>query len=161
MTRFLYERLGFNMIVDKIENLKLYKEIPSEVVQFISNLDIRNIKLGKHILSDSIYVNIEEYNTKDIEVASFESHDKYIDIQLLLFGAENIYYTSKENLNIKTPYDTNRDIAFYSDSVKEYPFIKLDGTNFMMIFPHEAHAPQVSINSSTQKVLKVVAKIKV
>lgn len=148
------------MIVDKIEKLKLYKEIPSEVVQFLSELDINNIKLGKHVLSDCIYVNIEEYNTKNIEVASFESHDKYIDIQLLLKGSENIYYASRDNLSVKVPYDETKDIAFYSDSIQGYPCIKLDGTNFMMIYPHEAHAPQVSINGLTQKGLKVVVKIK-
>lgn len=93
------------MIVDKIEKLKLYKEIPGEVVQFLSELGINNIKLGKRVLSDCIYVNIEEYNTKDIEVASFESHDKYIDIQLLLKGAENIYYASRDNLSVKVPYN--------------------------------------------------------
>lgn len=148
------------MIVDKIEKLKLYKEIPSEVVQFLSELDINNIKLGKRVLSDSIYVNIEEYNTKNIEVANFESHDKYIDIQLLLEGSENIYYASRDNLSVKVPYDETRDIAFYSDSIQCYPYIKLDGTNFMMIYPHEAHAPQVSSGNLSQKVLKVVAKIK-
>lgn len=148
------------MIVDKIEKLKLYKEIPSEVVQFLSELDINNIKLSKRVLSDCIYVNIEEYNTKDIEVASFESHDKYIDIQLLLKGSENIYYASRDNLIVKVPYDETRDIAFYSDSIQGYPYIKLDGTNFMMIYPHEAHAPQVSSGNFSQKVLKVVVKIK-
>lgn len=148
------------MIVDKIEKLKLYKEIPSEVVQFLSGLDINNIKLGKRVLSDSIYVNIEEYNTKNIEVANFESHDKYIDIQLLLEGSENIYYASRDNLSVKVPYDETRDIAFYSDSIQCYPYIKLDGTNFMMIYPHEAHAPQVSSGNLSQKVLKVVVKIK-
>ncbi len=148
------------MIVDKIEKLKLYKEIPGEVVQFLSVLDINNIKLGKRVLSDCIYVNIEEYNTKDIEVASFESHDKYIDIQLLLKGSENIYYASRDNLSIKVPYDEKRDIAFYSDGIQGYPYIKLDGTNFMMIYPHEAHAPQVSSGNLSQKVLKVVVKIK-
>lgn len=148
------------MIVDKIENLKLYKEIPSSVVQFISQLNIDNIELGKYILSDDIYVNIEEYETKAIGDAKFESHDKYIDIQLLLFGTESIYYTSREDLSILNSYDTTRDITFYADNVEKYLGITLDGSNFMMIFPHEAHAPQVSINNSSQKVLKVVAKIK-
>ena len=148
------------MIVDKIEKLKLYKEIPDVVVKFLSKLNCSNIELGKHVLSDCIYVNIEEYNTKNIEVASFESHDKYIDIQLLLKGSENIYYASRDNLSVKVPYDETRDIVFYSDGIQGYPYIKLDGTNFMMIYPHEAHAPQVSSGNLSQKVLKVVVKIK-
>ena len=89
-----------------------------------------------------------------------DSFNSTIDIQLLLEGSENIYYAFRDNLSVKVPYDETRDIAFYSDSIQCYPYIKLDGTNFMMIYPHEAHAPQVSINGLTQKVLKVVVKIK-
>lgn len=149
------------MIVDKIKNLSLYKEIPSDVIQFILQLKVDNIELGKHVISDDVYVNIEEYQTKAIRDAKFESHDKYIDIQLLLSGCENIYYTSRDGLEIQNPYDESRDISFYSDDVSKSPYTTLDGTNFMMIFPHEAHAPQVSVDNSRQKVLKVVAKIKV
>jgi len=39
-------------------------------------------------------------------------------------------------------------------------FVTLDGTNFMMIYPHEAHAPQV-VSESISTVKKVVVKVKV
>lgn len=149
------------MIVDKIKNLKIYKNLPDNVIEFLLKLDLSNIQMGKTVLSDNVYVNIEEYNTKLIDNAKFESHDKYIDIQLLLKGIEAIYYTSRTGLNVDIPYSENKDITFYSDSVNKYPSIRLDSSNFMMIFPHEAHAPQVAIDGKTQKVLKVVVKIKV
>lgn len=149
------------MIIDNIENLKIYKNIPNEVIDFLSRLNLSDIELGKKVLSDNVYLNIEEYNTKLLKNAKFESHDKYIDIQLLLNGMEEIYYTSRFGLNVNIPYNEESDITFYSDSVKKFPSVKLDGSNFMMIFPHEAHAPQVSIDENIQKVLKVVVKIKV
>lgn len=149
------------MIIDNIENLKIYKNIPNEVIDFLSRLNLSDIELGKKVLSDNVYLNIEEYSTKLLENAKFESHDKYIDIQLLLNGMEEIYYTSRFGLNVNIPYNEERDITFYSDPVKKFPSVKLDGSNFMMIFPHEAHAPQVSIDENIQKVLKVVVKIKV
>lgn len=149
------------MIIDNIENLKIYKNIPNDVIDFLSRLNLSDIELGKKVLSDNVYLNIEEYNTKLLENAKFESHDKYIDIQLLLNGMEEIYYTSRFGLNVNIPYNEESDITFYSDPVKKFPSVKLDGSNFMMIFPHEAHAPQVSIDENIQKVLKVVVKIKV
>lgn len=148
------------MIIDNLNNISLYKNIPSCVVDFIKNLDT-NISLGKHVLSDNIYVNVETYCTKQIEDGKFESHNDYIDIQLLLSGSESIYITSVEGLTILTPYDKERDISFYSDPLKGYSFISLNGTNFVMLFPHEAHAPQISPNKSCEEVLKVVVKIKI
>jgi len=147
------------MIIDKLENLSLYKNIPDIVVKFLQTLP-EEIKLGKQILSEDIYVNIEKYTTKLSEDAKFEAHKKYIDIQILLNGQEQIHVTDKKSLHTSIPYNNEKDIIFYSDPIKEYPAIKLDGTNFIMLFPHEAHAPQVSIAEDRQEVLKVVVKIK-
>ncbi len=148
------------MIVDNIKNIKLYKEIPDAVIEFILSLD-ENITLGKHIISDNIYANLEEYSTKSLSDAKFETHDKYIDIQLLLLGKEKIAITKRECLKVSEPYDTNKDITFYSDDVSKYPYITLDGANFALIFPHEAHAPQICVEEPSQKVRKVVVKIKI
>ncbi len=147
------------MIIDKIENISMYKNIPNNVVEFISSLN-KDIQLGKHILSDDVYVNVEEYATKSVDIGKFESHKDYIDIQILLSGEEKIYITSKAPLTVLEPYNPTRDIEFYSEDITSYPYVTLDGTNFVMLFPHEAHAPQIALKNP-QKVLKVVAKIKV
>ena len=148
------------MILDKLENIHLYKNIPQQVVDFVNLID-KNAPLGKQILSDEIYVNIEQYSTKLQESAMFEAHDKYIDIQILLDGKESIYLADRTNLDVKIPYNPAKDIVFYSNSIADYPKINLDGSNFVMIFPHEAHAPQVSVGNNSEKVLKVVVKIKI
>lgn len=148
------------MIIDKIENIHLYKNIPQQVIDFVKSID-KNSPLGKQALSDDIYVNIEQYVTKTLENAKFEAHDKYIDIQILLSGEEYIYITDRAPLVELIPYNSEKDIVFYSNPVNEFPKIKLDSTNFVMIFPHEAHAPQVSIDNHSDKVLKTVVKIKI
>lgn len=148
------------MIVDNLKNISLYKNIPTCVVDFIENLH-SNISLGKHVLSDNIYFNVETYCTKQVEDGKFESHNDYIDIQLLLSGSESIYVTSVDGLTISTPYDKIRDISFYSDPLDNSSFVTLNGTNFIMLFPHEAHAPQISPNKTCEEVLKIVVKIKI
>ncbi len=147
------------MITDKLENIQNYTDLPKVVLDFIKSLNI-GIQLGKQILSEDVYVNIEEYSTKLVSDAKFETHKEYIDIQILLKGSEEIYYADNKELNVDVPYDTSRDIAFYSDRVAEYPKFRLDGTNFIILYPPEAHAPQVSIDEKPQKVKKVVVKIK-
>ena len=147
------------MITDKLENIDIYSDIPNIVKDFIKNLT-KDAELGRLNLSDDIYVNIETYKTKMPADAKFEAHNKYIDIQILLMGNELISYTDKSILTVKTPYNEEKDITFYSEVVNDYSYIRLDGSNFVMLFPHEAHAPQIC-DKIPSDVKKVVVKIKV
>ncbi|MGN0030839.1 MAG: YhcH/YjgK/YiaL family protein [Candidatus Gastranaerophilaceae bacterium] len=148
------------MITDKLENISLYKNIPDEAIRFIKGLNA-NTEEKRYEISENCYANVESYTTKDEDIAKFEAHKNYIDIQILLSGTENIYYTDKNTLSVAIPYNEEKDIEFYSNSIKPYNFLTLDGLNFAMIFPHEAHAPQVKQSSTHQKVKKAVIKIKI
>jgi len=148
------------MIIDKIENISIYKNIPEIARDFILSLK-ETPSLGKHVLSESIYANVETYETKLLENGKFEAHKDYIDVQILLKGHEQIFIAPQNSLTMSEPYDAKRDIEFYSDNICSFQSIKLDGTNFVMLFPHEAHAPQVSIDEKLENVLKVVVKIKI
>lgn len=149
------------MIYDDLKNIKLYSAlIPQDVIDFISDLSF-DISEGKYQLRESNYANVESYVTKLNDVAQFESHEKYIDIQILLKGSEFIYIASKSDLTVTSPYNTEKDITFYGNSVDEYERIKLDGTNFAVLYPHEAHAPQICVNDTPSKVKKVVIKMKI
>ena len=146
------------MIFDTLKNIDLYESIPVDVKNFIHSLT-PDIELGRVELLNGNYVNIEKYTTKPVEQAKFESHKKYTDIQILLSGKEKIYFTDNNNLSVSVKYDSVRDIIFYSDKVDNYPFAILDGSNFVIFPPDEAHAPQVS-SDICENVLKVVVKIK-
>ena len=148
------------MIVDKIENISIYNNIPVVAVKFINSLN-KNIQLGRYELENGVFANVEKYETKLIEKAKFEAHNDYVDIQILLQGNENIFITDKNILTVSAPYDKDRDICFYSDKLNSSMSVRLDSSNFVVIFPHEAHAPQVSINEIPEEVLKVVVKIPV
>ncbi len=87
------------MIIDKIENISKYKEVPAFALDFIKNIT-HDIKEGRYELVDESFANVESYSTKAPEVAKFEAHKDYIDIQLLITGNERIYYTDVEGLNL-------------------------------------------------------------
>ena len=144
------------MIYDKIENIDIYN-IDKIAVDFIKNLT-PDIECKKHILSDNIYANVEEYTTKD--VGYFEAHKDYLDIQILLSGEEIIEYTPLEGLSVKESYDKSRDIAFFYDGKNYVTPIKLEEGLFTVLYPQDAHKPQLKYITN-QKVKKVVVKIKV
>lgn len=146
------------MIIDTLNNIDKYQEIPDYAVKFTKQL-LNDVGLGKHYLNEKEFVNIEEYIPKQLKDAKFESHKKYIDIQILLSGKERIYVRPVAGLTESIKYSEEKDIAFYSDPVENEDFVTLNGSNFVMLFPHEAHAPQVAISESNNKVKKVVVKL--
>lgn len=148
------------MITDKLYNIKIYTDIPQVVKDFVLNIK-QDIPFGRIVLSDDIYVNIETYKTKYIDYSKFEAHKKYIDIQFLLSGKELLAYTDKFKLTENQPYSSEKDIIFYNEPVNGYPYVCLDGTNFAVLYPHEAHAPQICADNIPVDVKKVVVKIRV
>lgn len=145
------------MISDNIENISRYSEISIEAVDFIKNLK-PDIDCGKYIINDNIYANVEIYNTKLAKDAKPEAHEKYVDIQILLSGIEKLEFTARNELKILEKYDKSRDIMFFEKSNKPMNSIYLDGTNFVMLYPNEAHSPQISPDNKCLTVKKVVVK---
>jgi YhcH/YjgK/YiaL family protein len=148
------------MIIDRLTNLDKYPQIPDYVANFIRGLS-KDTECLRYELIDEDFVNVEEYTTKCISNAKFETHNNYIDIQLLLEGEERIYFHSREAITEIEPYDESRDITFYKNSVKDSDYVTLDTTNFVLIYPHEAHAPQVAIADEQTQVKKAVAKVRI
>jgi len=146
------------MIIDKLENIESYPQIPSHAIEFVKKLT-QSIDCKRYEISETDYVNVETYTTKSHENCFFEAHKNYADIQILLSGIERLDYTEINNLKIKIPYDESRDIAFYENTVKETCNVTLDGTNFVFIFPNEAHRPQMNFENSIE-VKKAVVKVK-
>ena len=148
------------MIIDNVENIGNYPQIPDYVVNFILGLS-SDTECMRYDLIDNDFVNVETYSTKLIKDAKFESHDRYIDIQLLLEGEERIYLTNRDGLEVSEIYNVDKDITFYKNSVNDADYVTLNATNFILIYPHEAHAPQVAIGDKSKIVKKAVAKIRI
>ena len=147
------------MIVDEIKNLHLYNKIPQKVIDFVAGLN-EDTPCGRYEINKKCFATVEVYSTKPFSSAIYEAHEKYIDIQLLLLGEEKIFYKCKDKISYPQTYDKERDIIFYNEMIPEDShFVKLDGTNFVVIYPHEGHAPQVQTTELPMRVKKVVIKL--
>lgn len=145
------------MITDKLENIKKYDIIPKEVVSFLLGLSAQS-ETGHYEINDYAYANIDKYNTKPIENCKFEAHKKYLDIQMLLEGTEELDYTSIDGLQISEDYDEKRDVMFFQNPIQTPDTLQLEPFKFALIYPHEAHRPQMG---NGKEVKKVVVKIAV
>lgn len=133
------------MIIDKLSNQDIYKPInPNfyQVFDFIKNNDLQNIELGKHIIDgDKVFVMILEYNTQDVSECKSETHKKYIDIQYMISGEENVGITSLHNEVPTTPYNENGDFMFYT--LDNLPQLPLKENHFAIFFPDDIHKTMI------------------
>lgn len=144
------------MIIDKVENISKYsKIIPKEVIEFLKISPDANT--GHYEIVGSTYANIEEYLPKPYELCKYEAHKKYIDLQMLLKGEEDLEYRMAGGLDILEDYNEERDIMFFKNKDTNSDIVHLIPYKFALIFPHEAHKPQIKTKSCPVK--KVVVKI--
>jgi len=73
-----------------------------------------NFLLGRKDLSalaDKMFANAEVYNSR--AEGPYESHERFIDVQCVLEGQEEIELRPVVDLTVTEAYDPQRDIAFY------------------------------------------------
>lgn len=61
----------------------------------------------------ALFALFQTVRTKTAEVAAYESHEKYWDVQYLVEGEELIRTADFSGQTVREPYDAARDIAFY------------------------------------------------
>jgi len=148
------------MIVDKFENLTLYRNLSSGIkkgFEFLEKTDLNIIEAGKYDICEGVFAIVSEYDSKAAAECKPEAHHKYIDIQYIIKGEELIGYAPLNNQEIMIPYDEEKDLIFYT---AECNYSKLTKGMFAIYFPSDIHQPGVMVNEPTA-IKKVVVKIAV
>ena len=151
------------MIYDKIENLSRYAECfpcADKVIAFLEKCAAAPAP-GKHELDGKeLFVNIQQYSPRTFDPDKLEYHRKYIDIQLLLSGAEKLYYAPLEGRETVIPYDPEKDCGMDRLPAPEAGTeVSLVPGNFVLLFPGEGHIP--GVGDPGAQVIKAVVKIAV
>jgi YhcH/YjgK/YiaL family protein len=152
------------MIFDKIENLKLYAGIipgADKVIRFLAECAKKTPEKGRHELDGrKLFAGVQEYSPKTFDPDKLEYHRDYIDIQLLLAGAEDLYYAPLDGLDTVMPYTPEKDCGLSRIPAPEAGTkISLKPGNFVLLFPEEGHLP--GVGDPAGHVIKAVVKIAV
>lgn len=151
------------MIADTINNSELYKNLSPLIKKgfdYIKQTDFSKMELGKYLIEgDALFALFQEYETKDINDCKLEAHKKYIDIQFILSGRELIGVTPLTDQLPSKEYNADDDYALY-DNISS-SMIKLESGDFAIFFPTDLHMPCLKIDNRSEKVKKVVIKVKV
>ncbi len=148
---------------DNIKNAKEYYNISERIelgLKYLETTDFSFVENGKHvILGEEIYALVQEYSSKLKSECKFEAHRKYIDIQYVIKGEEQMGVENIGKFNDLTPYDTEKDIVFLTPNDEANPsFVNVKEGEFMIFMPEDAHMPSVAIENPTV-VKKVVVKV--
>lgn len=146
------------MIKSTLDNLndilsKETNELVKKGLGWLKSTDFNNLKDGKHIINDNMFVNIQTYLTK--MNADFEAHRKYIDIQYIISGSEYIGVCDYKNCTTTIPYDSVNDIEFLTGYGENHI---MDKDDFMILYPNDAHKPSIAIDNP-KEVRKAVIKV--
>jgi len=148
--------------IDQREFAVQYSKNPQrweKAFQFLSEQDLRTLELGRHELEGAdLYVNVDEYVSRNEEEVMFEAHKKYADIQVLVSGEERMGVLPLDSTAITVPYNEEKDIVFLSADAENYR-IAVPG-RFFMFFPDDAHRPTVK-TTENMPVRKIVVKVRI
>jgi uncharacterized protein, YhcH/YjgK/YiaL family len=127
--------------------------------EFLKRKDLAELEVGVIELGKGVRAQIQHYNTFDKAELSFETHEKFFDIQYVVEGEEKIGVCSRRELIVKTPYSVENDIAFYEKPSRYGEALLLEG-DFILLAPEDAHMPRCNVEKSVP-VKKIVVKIPV
>ena len=149
------------MIIDKIENAYLYKALSKRIekaFEYIKATDLKNITPGKYeIDGENIFALISEYKTKPDSEGKLEAHRKYLDVQYVISGEEQMGYVPLNDQQILEPYKEENDIVFYTGNKS---FTKVSEGMFAIFFPEDVHMPGITTGKISE-VKKIVIKVRI
>ena len=151
------------MILDVLENahryLVLYKGF-AKAFDFLMRPDLKELPMGKYeIDGESVYAMVSKNTGRRKEDALLETHERYIDIQLVLAGTDDMGWKPKSLC--KHPfgkYDQKTDEQIFTDEPDAWLSIKSGA--FVIFFPEDAHMPLISSGQIHKVVVKVAVSLK-
>jgi len=146
-------------------NLKDWSSTPGikgleRAFEFLKRTDLAALPLGRTDIEGSdMFLTVSEAETRSPEQVRFEAHRRYIDIQLVVRGQESIGYAPVASLVTAEPYDTTKDIEFFSVP-QESATLALRSGDFAVFAPGDGHRPSLHLDGPHVS-RKVVVKVSV
>ncbi len=146
------------MILDTLAGSGRYRGLHPLFVRafdFLNDSDLYALEPGKHtVQGEQIFAIVEACTGRSRAEAKLECHRRYIDIQLVLEGVDEMGWKPlAECAEPATEYDAARDIQFFRDTPSSW--VATPTGSFCLFFPNDAHAPLVSGGLIRKVVVKV------
>lgn len=148
------------MIVSNLKNSERIEGLHplfKTLFAYVKSHDLLRTDLGRiEIDGERLFINNVNPECVAAEKQVLELHHDYIDVHILLEGAERIGWKALEDLQEETKaYSKEEDCALYSDIPTTY--VDLLPGQFAIVYPEDPHAPIIG----NGKIRKLIAKVKI
>lgn len=124
---------------------------------------VRAIAVGQRQrteLGGGVFVSEECYRSKARADGFFESHRKFIDVQIILEGVELMEVADLATMTTRQPYNAERDLIIYEDN-PDASWLRVFPGQAAVFFPADVHMPQLALHEAGGVVRKCVIKVPV
>jgi YhcH/YjgK/YiaL family protein len=147
--------------IDNWQNMQLKGPHWARAFEVLQSLrpDSEETKTG--LLDDRMYMLVMSYATKmpESDDAVLEAHRRYVDIQTVITGSERIDWFPRAELAVAKPYDPEKDVEFYRRPGLAPAGVDVIAGRFAVLFPEDAHMPQLVTANGDGHVKKAVIKL--
>ena len=146
------------MILDILENANRYVMLHAgfaEAFAFLALPGLKDLAVGKYeIDGERVFAMVSREPGQRKEDGQLETHEKFIDIQLVLDGIDEMGWRAKAQCpNPVAPYDAEADIQFFADPPQAW--VATAPGSFVIFFPEDAHLPLIGEGELHKIVVKV------
>lgn len=146
------------MILSALSQSSRYAELHPlfrRAFDYIRDTDLYALAPGRYpVVGEDLFAIVELVPGKTKEAARLEAHRRYIDIQLVLEGDEQMGWKPLADcFNPVSEHSEDRDIRFFHDAPASWVAVSPD--HFCIFFPEDAHAPLVSGGMVRKVIFKV------
>jgi len=148
------------MIADNLSNWRRYEALAhlKPAFEFLEGQTEVCLGSGRiEIDGDRLFALVQAYTPGPAAEGRFETHRRYADIQFVSRGREMIGCAPADQLEVESPYDPEKDVAFYA-LPKTFSQLALSDGCFAVFYPEDAHMPGRRLDSDDQ-VCKIVVKV--
>ncbi len=153
------------MILDSLKNAQRYVSLHPRFAQafaWCENKDHFNQTDGRYYLDDTqLFAIIESGETIAAHIKKFESHQRYIDIQINLSGPEIMEWIPTSSLHVDQPYNAEHDICFYHQPEQAATKLLVQPHHFAIFWPEDAHKPCCHPHDVAAPYRKLIFKVAV
>ena len=149
------------MIFDIISQADRYVSLNkgfSAAFKFLSQPELKSLEPGDYpIDGDKVFASIVKTSGRKPEAAKIETHQSYIDIQMVLGGVDTMGWAPAEKCSDQaTVYDVENDLQFFNEKSESWLVVKED--YFAIFFPEDAHMPLIGDDEIHKVVVKVAVE---
>ena len=122
---------------------------------YIRNTDLYALAPGRYtIVGEELFAIVEHVPGRTREISRLEAHRRYIDIQLVLDGIDEMGWKPLADChNPVGDYSAEKDIQFFNDAPASWIATPPDA--FCIFFPEDGHAPLVAKGEIRKVIFKV------